>query len=264
MGSATRGALARATTVLAQLGPAVNLQTGEQLFEAARVVEGSSQLRSALSDPSADAGAKSGLVQRIFASFDEPARRLLETIVSTRWSSSDEFVAGIEEVGIRAIIASTPDGISLERELHSFGIAVASDAELELALGSKLSPSQSKLELVERLLAGKAAQQTITILRQLIAHPRGRRIPEMLRFVSSVVADQGGFVLVEVTGAAPFSAAQLDRLRSALAAQHGRPVQITTTIDRSLIGGMRVRVADEVIDGSVAARLDDLRMQFAS
>lgn len=264
MGSATREALAASKAELALLGPAADLATGEQLFEAARVIEGSSQLRSALADPSADDQAKRILVSRIFGGFGDSARRLLESIAVHRWSTPEEFVAGVEEVGIRAIVSSTPADISLERELHSFLTAVSSDAELELALGSKLSSADAKVALVQRLLEGKAAQQTITILRQLIAHPRGRRIPEMIRFASGVVADQGGFGIATVTAAGELSTGQIDRLRGALAAQYGHPIEITTIVDPAVIGGLRVQIGDDVIDGSIAARLKDLRLQFAS
>ncbi|NQX11409.1 F0F1 ATP synthase subunit delta [Microbacteriaceae bacterium VKM Ac-2855] len=264
MGSASRGALAASKAELTVLVGAADLATGEQLFEAARVLEGSSQLRSALSDPSADQTAKQALVSRVFGTFGEPAQRLLHTIAGARWSSADDLVAGIEEVGVRAIVASAPAGVSIERELHSFGTAVASDPELELALGSKLSASTAKVALVQRLLEGKAAQQTITILRQLIAHPRGRRIPELLRFASGVVADQGGFSIATVTVASPVAPAQLDRLRLALSKQYGRAIEINLVVEPALIGGMRVQVADDVIDGSIAARLQDLKLQLAS
>jgi F-type H+-transporting ATPase subunit delta len=41
-------------------------------------------------------------------------------------------------------------------------------------------------------------------------------------------------------------------------------VKITTVIDPELIGGVRIQIADDVIDGSVRARLDDLRQQLAA
>lgn len=167
----------------------------------------------------------------MFGPFGEPAKRLLTVIVGHRWSSSSDLVAGVEEVGVRAIAASAPAGASIETELHAFGAVVASDAQLELALGSKLAAAESKVALVQRLLEGKASAETLAILRQLIAHPRGRRIPELVRFAAGVVADQGGFTLATVSVAAPIAPEQLDRLRSALTRQHGRPVSVNVVVD---------------------------------
>ena len=264
MGSASRQALASAKAELSALGGQASLDTAQQLFEAARVIDGQAQLRTVLSDPSTDAGSRQALVARVFAPFGEPAKRLLTVVVGHRWSSPSDLIAGIEEVGVRAIASATPEGVSLETELQTFGAVVASDAQLELALGSKLAAADSKVSLIQRLLEGKASAETLAILRQLIAHPRGRRIPELVRFAAGVVADQGGFTIATVSVAAPLHPEQLDRLRSALTRQYGRPVSVNVLVDPSLLGGMRLHVGDEVIDGTVSARLSDLKLQLAS
>lgn len=78
------------------------------------------------------------------------------------------------------------------------------------------------------------------------------------------MADQGGFTIATVSVAAPLAPGQLDRLRSALSRQYSRPVSVNVLIDPSLLGGMRLHVGDEVIDGTVSARLSDLKLQLAS
>ena len=63
--------------------------------------------------------------------------------------------------------------------------------------------------------------------------------------------------------AAPISPAQLDRLRAGLAKSYGRELKLNLVIDPSIIGGIRVQIGDDVIDGSVSTRLNDLRLQLA-
>jgi len=264
MGSASRQALAAAKAELSAFHGHVSLEAAQQLFEAARVIDSQAQLRSALSDPSVEAASKRALVARVFAPFDVAAKRLLTVIAGHRWSSPSDLVAGIEEVGVRAIASSAPEGVSIERELQMFGAVVSSDAGLELALGSKLAAADSKVSLIQRLLEGKASAETLAILRQLIAHPRGRRVPELVRFAAGVVADQGGFTIATVSVASPLAPHQLDRLRTALSRQYDRPVSVNMLVDPSLLGGMRLQVGDEVIDGTVSARLSDLKLQLAS
>ena len=263
MGSATRGALAGTRAALAELGRA-ELQVAEDLLAVGRVVGSASHLRTALIDSEADAAQKRTLVEAVFgAKVTADAVTLVSAAAARRWSDGDDFIAGIEDLGYRVAAESAAAGVEIDAELFAFEQAVASDAELELALGSKLSPTPPKLALVDRLLAGKAAPQTVAIVRHLVQQPRGRRIGESLRYAASVVADQRGFDVATVTTAVPLTAEQLERLRQGLAAQAGRRVRFDTIVDPAVLGGVRVQIGDDVIDGSVASRLSSLRQKLA-
>jgi F-type H+-transporting ATPase subunit delta len=129
-------------------------------------------------------------------------------------------------------------------------------------VGSKLGSGESKVELVRTLLSGKASEQTVSILVQLVQLARGRRIGELLRFATTVVADQAGLAIATVTSARPIGQAQLDRLAKGLARQYGKGLRINQVINPAVIGGLRIQIGDDVIDGSVATRLQDLRLQL--
>ena len=66
-----------------------------------------------------------------------------------------------------------------------------------------------------------------------------------------------------VVTATPLSAAQAERLSTALAKKYGRDVALNAIIDPSVVGGLRVQIADDVIDGSISGRLADLRQRLA-
>jgi F-type H+-transporting ATPase subunit delta len=263
MGSMTREALAEARGVLSDLGGAADLATGEQLLNAGRIIGASSKLLAYLTDPSEDVASKKVFLDRVFGAFGVPARALLTAIVGSRWSSHSDFLAGIEEIGIRAIASSAPANLSIESELFAFGEIVASDANLELAVGTKLSDGPAKSALVSRLLDGKASRATISIVSQLVQQPRGRRIGELLRNASAIVADQADEFVAVVTSATPIAAEQITRLERGLAKQYGRSLRVNLVVDPTILGGLRVQVGDEVIDGSVSSRLADLRLQLA-
>ena len=264
MGSATRVALGEAKARLASLGSKVDLATGEELFAADRIIGDSSHLLGALSDPGVDGPIKAALVKQLFGpGYGPNTVDLLSDIASSRWSSHSDLLAGIEEIGIRAIALSAPAEAAIDAELFEFGRAVTSDSKLELALGSKLGSTDQKRALVERLLGGRASVQTAAIARQLVTQPRGRRIGELIRYASTIVADQAGSAVATVTAAKPLDSAQLDRLQSLLSTQYGRAVQVNQIIDPSVIGGVRIQIGDDVIDGSVASRINELRLQLA-
>lgn len=263
MGSATRIALADAKDRLAALSAQVDLATGEELFAAGRIIGDSSHLLGALSDPGAEPAAKQALVQRLFGpAYSATTVALLDSLAASRWSSSADLLAGVEEIGIRAA-ASSAASAGIDGELFEFARAVSSDAQLELALGSKLGSVDQKRALVQRLLGGRASAATVAIVTQLVTQPRGRRIGELIRFASSIVADQSGSAVATVSTAAALSAAQSEKIATALAARYGRPVRINQVIDAAVLGGVRIQIGDDVIDGTVATRINDLRLQLA-
>lgn len=262
MGSATRNALAAATAEL-DAARGLKLVTGEQLLSAGRAIAGSTQLRAVLSDPSIGQSEKSGLIGAIFTKLDATAAKLLGGIVGSRWSNPDELVDGIEAIGIRALAAAAGKDAGIEGELFAVGRAIASDPELELALGGKLGDPEAKGELIGRLIATKASPATLAILSHLVQSPRGRRIGELVSGAADAVAEASNRQIATVTAATELSAAQQKRLATALTAQYGRETRIDVIVDPSILGGLRVQVGDDVVDGTVSARLADLRLQLA-
>lgn len=264
MGSASRQASTSAKAALASLGGAVDLASAEQLFVAGRIIAESAQLRSALSDPAINVAAKEGLLDTMFgAKLGKSATALLVAAVSSEWSSQDDLLAGIEDLALRVAALSAPASLSIDAELFAFSRVVASDNELELALGTKLGDSATKGALVAALLGGKASEHTIVIVSALVRLPLGRRIGALLAHAAAVVADQSGQSIATVTSAAPIAASQLASLTASLTKMYGRELRLNLEIDPSIIGGLRVQVGDDVIDGSVSSRITDLRLQLA-
>ena len=264
MGSASRGSIEQAKEELNASRGRIDLAVAEQLFTAARSIGGSLQLRAIIADQSTDAASKREAVEIVFGrTFSPVALELLRTAAGSRWSSGDDLLGGIEELGLRAAAVSAPSGTTIGSELFAFSRAVSSNAELELAVGSKLGDTASKVQLVETLLGGKVSAQTLVIVKHLVQQPRGRRIGALVRYAASVVADQAGLAVATVTSARPIPTDQLDRLRQGLSRTYGRALEINPVVDPAVIGGVRVQVGDDVIDGSVASRLNDLRLQLA-
>ncbi|KZE94210.1 MULTISPECIES: F0F1 ATP synthase subunit delta [unclassified Agromyces] len=263
MGSATRGALAGTRAELATLGRA-ELPVAGDLLAATRVIGATPQLRTALTDNEAGPDQKRALVERVFGGRLQPAAAaLLVSAASQRWSSAEDFLGGLEDLGLRVAAEAAGESVEVDAELYAFQRAVASDAELELALGSKLGSTDAKVRLVERLLAPRASAATTMIVGHLVQQPRGRRIGEMLRHAASVVADQRGFDVATVTSAVPLTDDQVARLERTLGSQAGRRIRFDSIVDPEVLGGVRVQIGDDVIDGSVASRLNDLRQQLA-
>lgn len=262
MGSATTQSLAASTDALAAAS-GLNLDSAAELFAAARAIGDSAQLSGALADPSASAEARTALVSSVFGAASAPVRSILATVAAQRWSAASDLVDGVEELAIRtAAIASPADDIA--GELFSFSRLVAANPDLELALGNRFGGAEAKQALVEQVLAGSAAPATVLIASSLARQPRERRVRRLLGRASAVVAAQSGRTVATVYTAAPIAAEQQTRLRDALARRYGGEISLNQVIDPAVVGGLRVQIADDVIDGSISARLAELRQKLAS
>ncbi len=261
MGSATTHALATSTQALAVAkGP--SLDAAGELFVAAGLIGQSTQLSGALADHSAPAGTKEKAVDTIFSGATPFTRELLRTVVAQRWSDAADLVDGIEELGVRTVALASPD-TDIEGELFSFLRVVADNPELELALGSRLGSADARAALVSTLLGGTADVATTLIATSLVRDPRGRRIRQLLTRAMTIVSEQRGRIVATVHTAKPLSDHQRTRLADTLSRRYGGNVSINEVIDPQVVGGLRVQIADDVIDGSISARLADLRQRLA-
>lgn len=262
MGSATTHALAAAHAALGEIA-GIDLGVAGDLFEAARAIAGSSHLRSALADASAPAEARRRVVTDVFGpAVSAPVITLLSAVVDQRWSSASDLVDGIEELAVRAASVAAADA-DLERELFQVSGVVTANPELELALGSRIGDPTAKGALITSILGGRTSPATALIVTALVRNSRGRRVRQVLNHAIDVVADQRGRTVATVTAASPLSAAQSERLVAALSARYGVPITLNAVVDPRVVGGMRVQVADDLIDASVATRIADLRQRLA-
>lgn len=258
MGSASREALAAARS---SLGGLLGKSVGGELLAAAAQIEASPALLSALADASVESSAKSDLVARLFAGYSDGARSVLTSAVTQSWSNSAELVDGVEELGLRALAVSDA---GVAEELLAAAAVIDSSHELELTLGNKLGDPRAKVALAEKIFSGKLSDGAASVVAHLVENPRGRRLSAALRHGARIAADQGGSELATVTVASPLTDDQQQKLASLLEQTAGRPVKVTTIVDPGLIGGVRVQIADAVIDGSVRARLEELRQRLAA
>ena len=262
MGSATTQARAAVTTVLDAV-PAVDLALAGELFAAARAIGDSSHLSGALADSAAPAAARTKVVAEVFGSVVSPAAvDLLTTIVQQRWSSASDLVDGINEVAIRAASIASPDA-DIEGELFRFSRTVAENPELELALGSRRGDPAAKGALIDTLLRGRASEATTLIVASIVRQAGDRRVRQLLAGAMASVSDQRDRKVATVVSATPLSDAQAERLGAALAKKYGTRVALNSVIDPAVVGGIRVQIADDVIDASVSSRLADLRHRLA-
>lgn len=80
--------------------------------------------------------------------------------------------------------------------------------------------------------------------------------PKICRAVSALADEAAGIERVSAISAVPMSAEQVAKLASVLSQKSGKTVIVTNTVDASILGGVKLRMAGQQYDGSVRARLD--------
>jgi F-type H+-transporting ATPase subunit delta len=89
-----------------------------------------------------------------------------------------------------------------------------------------------------------------------------RTVTVALDVYQKVAASHRRRLVALVTKAHPLGDDEAARLAQALGDQYDRPVHLNTVVDPDVIGGVRVVIGDEVIDGTVVNRLDDARRRL--
>ena len=82
--------------------------------------------------------------------------------------------------------------------------------------------------------------------------------------MSAMAAVRQDRLVAVVTSAVPLTDEQKSRLADALSRIQGKQVLINVVVDPSVVGGIQVRVGDEVIDGTLANRLEQARRRLTS
>ena len=101
-------------------------------------------------------------------------------------------------------------------------------------------------------------------VRVLIANDRLALLPEIYAQFMDLKNEREGVLEAEIRTAFPLDNAQINGLVADISRRFKRRVQPRVTLDRELIGGVHITVGDEVIDGSVRGKLDDMAMALKS
>ena len=142
--------------------------------------------------------------------------------------------------------------------------AVAGNTQLLQFAGNPKVGDQQVFDVVcdvARVQLPPAAQN---FLRLAIANGRLEALPEVAHQFRAMKNAQGGSSDAVVYSAFPIAPEQLAAVARTLEKRFGRKLNLTVQEDRSLIGGIRVVVGDEVLDTSVKARLEQMKVALTA
>jgi F-type H+-transporting ATPase subunit delta len=246
-------------------GGADGAALGADLFSVADVLREQPALRRASTDPRIPPETKNVLVRDVFASHvGEAAMDVAATSVTYRWTAGRDLPDALAHVAVVSDVKAADaagDGDQLEEELFRFSRVVAESPELRDALSDPGRELADKQRLVRDLVDGKVTPAALTLLQRAVTTTH-LTVTSALEDFIEITSSTRGRMVARVWTARPLDGPETDRLATALGRVYGGTVHVNLIEDADVLGGLRIEIGDEVIDGTVRNRLEDARRRL--
>lgn len=148
-------------------------------------------------------------------------------------------------------------------ELFRFAKAVEQNHELRSTLTDIAIPAERKEAVLNDLLGEQASPLTVNLIAFVVSQGRAAELSLIVESLSALASDARDSVLAEVRSAVPLDDDLKAKLAEALGKATGKKVDVKVLVDPSVVGGIYAKVGDQVIDGTVRRRLQELKEQLA-
>ncbi len=177
--------------------------------------------------------------------------------------SDSSISSGIAEryaTAVFEIAKENNDLPALETNLNDLNAALADSADLRELL---VNPVYSRDEQAGAISAVADAMGLTPAMKNALGLMAQKRrlfvVPQLVKRLSALIAEEKGEVTAEVTSAVALTDAQRSNLAQTLSQNVGKDVKIQDTVDESLIGGLIVKVGSKMIDTSIRSKLNSLQ-----
>jgi F-type H+-transporting ATPase subunit delta len=138
------------------------------------------------------------------------------------------------------------------------------DSRVSSYLSNPSITADTKLATLEASLPSTVQPELRNLAKLLVVRGRTNLIPQIREIFEDQVRAERGITVAQVTTSEPLTADEEALVREKLAAMTGNTIEITATVDPDIIGGIVVRIGDQVIDGSVRNKLERMRTRLVA
>lgn len=147
---------------------------------------------------------------------------------------------------------------TVRADLGEFVQAVEASPELHQFLGAEEISDARKTQVLLELTEG-GDELMRNLLRLLVDKSRESEVAGVYRAFVALVEKAQGLVHVEVVSAVALGPELQEALRRKIESSLHKTVELTLTVDKEILGGLRLRIGDQIADASVRHRLERLR-----
>ncbi len=151
---------------------------------------------------------------------------------------------------------------TVDESVVSLKESLDASRELDQFFRSPILSREKKESVIGTLFDGKVDPVVVRLMRLLVQKGREDILPAVVRQYAELRDERLGQVEASVRTAMPMEYDETETLRQALEARTGKTVRLRIEVEPALIGGVVVRIGDQVYDGSVRHQLTTLREQL--
>ena len=172
--------------------------------------------------------------------------------------SASDRISGYADA-VLAVARAEGAQAAVEDELARFAEALRHSDELRSTLADPVIDVERRLQITDDLLAGPALPATAALVSLVVGAGRGGELVEIIEAAIDRAAAGRNRRVARVRSAVELTGDQRSRLATAIKASSGLDVEIQATVDPTVVGGVVTEIGDDVIDGSVRSRLQQMR-----
>jgi F-type H+-transporting ATPase subunit delta len=170
----------------------------------------------------------------------------LEAVATQYAQAALELAAQSKTTGLDEIVGN---------DLSAIGQILEQNPDLMLLLGHPSVPAEEKRALLIKLFALKANDLTVRLLELLNDKRRLNLLPKIASQYQILLKERQQITTAKLVCSDPISEKSLADIKAQLTEHLGEKLDLEISVDRSLIGGYLLRLGDQVIDGSIKAKL---------
>jgi len=151
---------------------------------------------------------------------------------------------------------------TIREQLGAFADALDETRELQVFFFSPYFSTAEKQDGLDRAVSD-ADPTLVNFLKLLIENHRTPVIFRVRRGFDELWLHENKRLPVQITSAIELDKATVGQIGERIAEQTGQKIDITSTVDSDILGGLVVRVGNSILDASIRNRLEQLRKQVA-
>jgi ATP synthase, F1 delta subunit len=122
---------------------------------------------------------------------------------------------------------------------------------------------KQKMNFVDAILEGYD-REVINFLKLIISKHRESIFDEIFNEYNKLYMDYKGIINATLISAHPLDSDTLERIKSRLESNFNKKVYINSTVDESILGGLKILIGNKVIDGSIKGKLETMLKNLVS
>jgi F-type H+-transporting ATPase subunit delta len=177
----------------------------------------------------------------------------METLISRRYATA--LFEAVQE-------SETSDAAAVLQELQSIHTALNEIPDFQQFFTSPVIGDREKKEFISRTVEGKISPEVYHFMLILIDKSREIHFGDIVQTFQKLTEAAQNKVKAVVVTAVPMNEAMQEQMSESLGAMTGKKVSVVNVVDESVLGGVKIRIEDRVIDNTISNRLNQLKEEL--